>query len=664
MKSKNMRLSLIINILSQTNKFIPANQISRSCGVSTKTTYKDLKNLASLMQKLNLHTRLQKKVGQGFKFQKDSKEEIEELNEYLNSSNTHLNQSYEDPQERRMRILIALFKLKGEGIRIISLVDKYYVTSSSIKSDLVIIDHLLKKFKVHIFQKNGLLRLEGKEVDIQRAIVYLLNQKLERVSQNLDFLKDSTNLLEEFTDSETINAVRSYLLLLPQIKNNQLPSHYIFSLMIILSVLIERLKLGHHIKQSNLNKVKIESLTDYSLAYEASNYFAKIISIQFQNGDIQYLSEEFYANGIKFPQENSPFQSKYKQTVETIVNNVGLMLDTDLSQDTQLKESLLSHIPPMIFRLKNHVYLKNPILDDIKRNYSLLFYLLWYAAMDLENQYNVILTDDEIGFLVIYFEISLQKKHHMVFKKIAIVCPKGFIASELIYGRLVKILPVNYKLLVKSQDQVRQLNPKEISLIISPVKLPITKIPIIYVSPLLTNDDIHKIIAYLLKDSLKAKIGPNQIDESLSAKFERYLSSDLFFVQSDCTNKEQVINTIVAKMVEMGLVNKGFKSSVLERERLGDTGLSNGIAVPHGSPEEVIHTRIAIMTLKKPIRWGVNKASVIMMFAVNKKDIASIREFIKQFFNLLESNNFKEGILNLQTKKEMHDFFDALIKRR
>ena len=59
----------------------------------------------------------------------------------------------------------------------------------------------------------------------------------------------------------------------------------------------------------------------------------------------------------------------------------------------------------MILRLKRGIHIENPLLENIRDQYSELFSIVWYALVIVEQQYNVILNDDEISFILIHFKL-------------------------------------------------------------------------------------------------------------------------------------------------------------------------------------------------------------------------------------------------------------------
>ena len=86
------------------------------------------------------------------------------------------------------------------------------------------------------------------------------------------------------------------------------------------------------------------------------------------------------------------------------------LLKIDLTQDELLLQALLSHIVPMIHRLKTGMLIKNPLLKSIKTQYSTMFTLTKYAISELEKEFRCSLTEDEVSFLTIHFQLAFEKR--------------------------------------------------------------------------------------------------------------------------------------------------------------------------------------------------------------------------------------------------------------
>ena len=85
-------------------------------------------------------------------------------------------------------------------------------------------------------------------------------------------------------------------------------------------------------------------------------------------------------------------------------------VDVDLTQDQDLFYNLCLHLEPMIYRLKNRIYITNPMLFEIKQQYHLMFDLTWMIMDSIRTTLGVTLTEDEVGFLMLHFQNALEKK--------------------------------------------------------------------------------------------------------------------------------------------------------------------------------------------------------------------------------------------------------------
>ncbi|QUL98960.1 MAG: PTS sugar transporter subunit IIA [Candidatus Fermentithermobacillus carboniphilus] len=72
--------------------------------------------------------------------------------------------------------------------------------------------------------------------------------------------------------------------------------------------------------------------------------------------------------------------------------------------------------------------------------------------------------------------------------------------------------------------------------------------------------------------------------------------------------KEEVIETLAARLIEKGYVKPAFAGAVLERESKFPTGLPTKpvcVAIPHADPEYCIKPCLAVARLTKPVKFGL-----------------------------------------------------------
>ena len=77
--------------------------------------------------------------------------------------------------------------------------------------------------------------------------------------------------------------------------------------------------------------------------------------------------------------------------------------------DDELLKGLELHVVPMVARITNKIHITNPFLPQIKEQYPALFSVLVLAAATFENNFGVHLSDDEISFLLIHVQASIER---------------------------------------------------------------------------------------------------------------------------------------------------------------------------------------------------------------------------------------------------------------
>lgn len=68
------------------------------------------------------------------------------------------------------------------------------------------------------------------------------------------------------------------------------------------------------------------------------------------------------------------------------------------------------------------------------------------------------------------------------------------------------------------------------------------------------------------------------------------------------------------QLEEEGIVDEGLFASVLERENIASTALSETIALPHPMKPCAYRTRVSVALLRKPIRWTAPSSANMSMY--------------------------------------------------
>src|SRR5258708_12969062 len=81
----------------------------------------------------------------------------------------------------------------------------------------------------------------------------------------------------------------------------------------------------------------------------------------------------------------------------------------------------------------------------------------------------------------------------------------------------------------------------------------------------------------------------------------------LIRVQARAADKQEAIRQAGQLLVDSGYIDAGYIASMLEREKVANTYLGNGISIPHGLPKDrdlIKQTGIAVVQVPAGVTWN------------------------------------------------------------
>lgn len=125
------------------------------------------------------------------------------------------------------------------------------------------------------------------------------------------------------------------------------------------------------------------------------------------------------------------------------------------------------------------------------------------------------------------------------------------------------------------------------------------------------------------------------------------------------SNKNNVIEELVDVLVEnRPSLNKDELIDVLvERERLGSTGIGDGVAIPHGKYSGVNQPIISFGRSIKGVDFNSMDAQPVHIFflLVAPEDSASIHlKALARIAKILKNNSFKRKLMEAATREEIY----------
>ena len=95
------------------------------------------------------------------------------------------------------------------------------------------------------------------------------------------------------------------------------------------------------------------------------------------------------------------------------------------------------------------------------------------------------------------------------------------------------------------------------------------------------------------------------------------------FLNMEPGNKEDIIRKIGDVFTAQGCTNEYYTQAMLDKEKVFNTYLGNGVALPHGIEEakkHIMKTGIVLITVPKGQDWGASEPARIIVGIAGKGD--------------------------------------------
>lgn len=111
-------------------------------------------------------------------------------------------------------------------------------------------------------------------------------------------------------------------------------------------------------------------------------------------------------------------------------------------------------------------------------------------------------------------------------------------------------------------------------------------------------------------------------------EFTEVLNPKTIVTHLNVNNKAEALDAMAEMLLKAEVIKdkEGYIKDVYEREAIGETGIGNYVAIPHGKSESVITPGVAVAVLDHEIEWESlddTGAKIIILFAVGADNEAA-----------------------------------------
>ncbi|MBB6453791.1 activator of the mannose operon (transcriptional antiterminator) [Salirhabdus euzebyi] len=648
------RRSQLLHILLNTKEYSAVMSLSEMLYCSEKTIRNDLKALDEYLQDYQT-LKIIRRPSLGVLLEGTDREK--------NNLKHKLNMEPSKMSGNNLFLhIIKLLLTSDEAVSSQRIANALYVSKGTVSAKLTEVEQWLSTYNLELIRRPNVgLKVDGPERDWRRALSDVVEQLADVDSFVLNL--DQLHLLEGVLHPYEIAIIENEVRKIDRQLEFPLTDQSIVNLTVHIAIAIKRIKKGFRIEMPEYELIKLREKKEFLLATFLSEELEQKLSIKVPLSEIGYITLHFLGAHVRFAKEHlnaeldktiGKIDQEAFRYVQQLVKKVSLVIDEQLYNDQELLVGLSIHFHSALNRLKHGLGMKNPMIKEIKNMYRYTFEVLLSFIPSLEQELQVDIPEDEVGYMVLHFQAALERleKSRKYNLKTIIVCATGAGTSKLLEAKLSSLLPEMIILdTVSISHMKKMIQEQKPDFIISTVPLKEKLVPTVIVSPLLPLHEQKKVMEFYENSK--------QLNSQKSTAYPTLLkkiSSDLIFLNINAKDKMDVIQILAQNMYENDYVTKKFGEDAKRREKLSSTYIGGGIAIPHGNVHEIIQSGIAVGRLTHPINWSNEKVQLVFMLA--NKEIA--KEDVKKLFSELAILVEDEKVLKkLQDVGTVEEFCNA-----
>ncbi len=588
------RLSKLLSLL-KTNEYRTSAQLAAELGLGERTTRKLLHTLRDRLA--NSGAKVESRTHHGYRLKVENSGAFERTAAQLGSP---LGANPQTAAER-MDYLISYLLFCNEYIKKDDLCDILYVSSTTLSAALKSAEELFSQYGLTIERRpNYGMRAHGPETNIRRLLCdHFLKQRRCTYVLGMDHEQELSWLASLIKD-----LVARLVLNLSELAFENFVDWCYVSLVRMQAGFFASLPLLEHAKADGREKRFVDELTThleakYGIAYTPDE--KRLLLLRLASRRIA---------GTQAESTNFVMRDEITRLATKMLELVSTDYHLNLMSDFDLRMSLIQHLTPMDVRMRFDLPVSNPLLDEVKKNYPLAFQMATLACGVLAEHYGRKIPQDEIAFIALILELGLERDRSPVTFDLLLVCDAERSNSQLLKLKLQHQFAdwINHIYTSSSHDlPTFDFSKVDYVLTTAPIATSIPK-PILEVGPFLEKSDIARLSSVLA----------TSVDSS--SVTERYIGRARFITGDLGRTKSEVLQSLCGHITRHEDVDDNFYNLVVEREKLPQVELGNGIALPHPNAIASNRSFAYVAVLTAPVVWTTRETSVVALISIGRND--------------------------------------------
>lgn len=512
------RQSHMLERLLLTDDMLTAKILSEEFRVSVRTVRYDLENIEYWLEKRGAELKKVPRIGMKVIHKKNAVKALENMN--LGARNVVF--SFEE----RKIILLKELIYSDNIVTSDQLSETLMVSRSTVLNTIKQINEEIEEYEVVIEGIPHYGFILGGEEEAVRLYIMEIFVELVIKSYGNEILDKQRRILNGIQ----IDKIKDIIKQAKKEFNIRLTEIQEIKLTLKILAFVKRIKKDKTFADKNENFTIYKTTRIYSQANNIFCWIQQIYNIPYIEKEIAYFAHLLLSeNVLAIANENYEIDEDHlTKVVAQIIQYVHEHLNIKENELETLHTELINHLRLTLKRYELNIVSKNPILEQIKAKYGDVFEVARKASKVFLDFYSFELSEDEIGFMTMYFVKSLEKSKTFIKKNIVVVCNTSKGTSELLATRIRNNIPeVNIKNIVSVIDIEKDKELlDEIDLVVSTIKIKNLNKPTIIVSPIITLYELSKIRDFLYLEGEycgEEDSTDDYIDEALTNIMKKYI---------------------------------------------------------------------------------------------------------------------------------------------
>ncbi|NMB55819.1 MAG: PRD domain-containing protein [Leptolinea sp.] len=554
--------------------------------------------------------------------------------------------------DRRKFILKKLLLEKNE-YDLDDLADELSISPSTLQNELPKLKSLLAEYELSVRTKNNIASIVGPEVNKKKIISRLIYDDSKDSFLSIKLMQSYLPNFDLVAVKDIItDALREHHYFMDDFSLMNLVLHYAITMERKLAQgeidqsedLVRETRINAHVKEI-VKEMSEKIAAKFNLAFDDTDLYnfallimTRVISNTINKENTDRLSEIVGDDVVRIV---ALMQTRTKENYNISITN----------EDFTVRFSL--HIKNLLTRLQNNIILRNPQMLEIKNSYPFIYDVSVFITNIITQETGYEISEDEISYIALHIGVLIEERKVIKYEVRAIlVFPQYYLSSHDMVQRISAAFGNNILItgVAASIDELESYSDYDLILTTIPLPGCVCK-PCVLISSFLINKDILAIsnkVEEVLTARTKAKV---------ESKLKIMLKEELFFVNADFKDQDDVINVLGDKLYNQGYVGSDFKDRLFERENVSSSAYNN-IAMPHPLEMSALKSVIAVSIHPNAIRWNDSKVNIVFLLAINILD----RLFFKDIFDFITDVISEDRKLrSLLDVKSYDEFIETLV---